>query len=101
MAPVCGQVEEDRNFTTLSGRDLMLARAEDLLACLSYKLGKLLRICPLHDPRRVMWQYPDLPPHETRFTADDHRPTHPPVVLLVIPSSPHPPSACQAHDSAS
>src|SRR5829696_410173 len=79
----------------------MLARAADLLACLSHKLGKLLRSCPLRDPRRVMWRYPDLPPHETRFTTDDHRPAHPPVVLLVIPSSAHPPSACQAHDPAS
>jgi hypothetical protein len=31
-----------------------------------------------------MWLYPDLPPHETRFTADNHPSAHLPVVLSAI-----------------
>jgi transposase len=47
VEPVFGQLKEDRGFTTLSLRGLVLARAEYLLACLAHNLGKLLRVCPL------------------------------------------------------
>jgi Transposase DDE domain len=47
VAPVFGQRKEDRGFTTLDLRGLVLARAEYLLACLVHNLGKLLRVCPL------------------------------------------------------
>ena len=47
VEPVFGQLKEDRGFTTLSLRGLLLARAEYLLACLAHNLGKLLRVCPL------------------------------------------------------
>jgi transposase len=47
VEPVFGQMKEDRGFTTLSLRGLVLARAEYLLACLAHNLGKLLRVCPL------------------------------------------------------
>jgi transposase len=47
VEPVFGQMKEDRGFTTLSLRGLVLASAEYLLACLAHNLGKLLRVCPL------------------------------------------------------
>ena len=47
VEPVFGQLKEDRGFTTLSVRGLILARAEYLLGCLAHNLGKLLRVCPL------------------------------------------------------
>jgi transposase len=46
VEPVFGQLKEDRGFTTLSLRGLVLARAEYLLACLAHNLGQLERICP-------------------------------------------------------
>ncbi len=50
VEPVFGQMKEDRGFTTLSLRGLVLARAEFLLACLAHNLGKLLRVCALPAP---------------------------------------------------
>jgi transposase len=47
IEPIFGQLKEDRGFTTLSLRGLVLARAEYLLACLAHNLGKLLRVCAL------------------------------------------------------
>ena len=47
VEPIFGQMKEDRGFTMLSLRGLVLARAEYLLACLAHNLGKLLRVCPL------------------------------------------------------
>jgi hypothetical protein len=47
VEPVLGQMKEDRGFTALSLRGLLLARAEYLLACLAHNLGKLLRVCPM------------------------------------------------------
>jgi transposase len=47
IEPIFGQVKDDRGFTVLSLRGLMLAKAEYLLACLAHNLGKLLRVCPL------------------------------------------------------
>ncbi len=47
VEPVFGQLKEDRGFTMLSLRGLVLASAEYLLACLAHNLGKLLRVCPL------------------------------------------------------
>ncbi len=47
VEPVCGQIKEDRSFTTVSRRGLGLAKAEYLLACLAHNLGKLLRVWPL------------------------------------------------------
>ncbi len=47
VEPVFGQLKEDRGFTTLSVRGLLLARAEYLLGCLAHNLGKLLCVCPL------------------------------------------------------
>ena len=47
VEPVFGQLKENRGFTTLSLRGLVLAKAEYLLACLAHNLGKLLRVCPL------------------------------------------------------
>jgi len=47
VEPVFGQFKEERGVTTLSLRGLLLARAEDLLACLAHNLGKLLRVGPL------------------------------------------------------
>jgi hypothetical protein len=46
-SPIFGQLKEDRGFTGLSLRGLVLAKAEYLLACLSHNLGKLLRVCAL------------------------------------------------------
>ena len=46
VEPVFGQLKEDRSFTTLSLRGLVLAKAEYLLACLAHNLGKLLRVWP-------------------------------------------------------
>lgn len=51
VEPVFGQLKEDRGFTTLSLRGLVLAKAEYLLACLAHNFGKLVRICPLPVPR--------------------------------------------------
>lgn len=51
--PVFGQIKEDRGFTTLGLRGLVLAKAEFLLACLAHNLGKLLRVCPLPTARPV------------------------------------------------
>lgn len=50
VEPVFGQLKEDRSFTTLSLRGLVLAKAEFLLACLAHNLGKLVRVCPLPAP---------------------------------------------------
>ena len=47
VEPVFGQLKEDRGFTTLSLRGLLLAKAEYLLGCLAHNLGKLLCVCPL------------------------------------------------------
>jgi transposase len=47
IEPFFGQLKEDRGFTTLSLRGLVLAKAEYLLACLAHNLGKLLRVCVL------------------------------------------------------
>jgi len=47
VEPVFGQLKENRGFTALSLRSLVLATGEYLLACLAHNLGKLLRICPL------------------------------------------------------
>ena len=47
IEPIFGQVKADRDFTMLSLRGLVLAKAEYLLACLAHNLGKLLRVCPL------------------------------------------------------
>jgi transposase len=47
IEPIFGQVKEDRGFTGLSLRGLVLARAEYVLACLAHNLGKLLRVCRL------------------------------------------------------
>lgn len=47
VEPVFGQFKEDRSFTTLSVRGLVLAKAEYLLGCLVHNLGKLLRVCAL------------------------------------------------------
>lgn len=47
VEPVFGQLKEDRGFTILNLRGLLLAKAEYLLACLAHNLGKLLRVCPL------------------------------------------------------
>jgi transposase len=46
VEPVFGQLKEDRSFSTLSLRGLLLAKAEYVLACLAHNLGKLLRVCP-------------------------------------------------------
>ncbi len=46
VEPVFGQLKEDRGFTTLSLRGLVLAKVEYLLACLAHNLGKLLRVWP-------------------------------------------------------
>jgi transposase len=46
VEPVFGQLKEDRGFTALSLRGLVLAKAEYLLACLAHNLGKLLRAWP-------------------------------------------------------
>jgi len=54
VEPVFGQLKEDRGFTTLSLRGLLLARAEYLLACLAHNLGKLLRVCPLPGARAAV-----------------------------------------------
>jgi transposase len=51
VEPVFGQIKEDRSFTSLSLRGLVLAKAEYLLACLAHNLGKLLRVCPLPHAR--------------------------------------------------
>jgi hypothetical protein len=45
IEPIFGQLKEDRGFTTLSLRGLVLAKAEYLLACLAHNLSKLLRVC--------------------------------------------------------
>lgn len=50
VEPVFGQLKEDRSFTTLSLRGLVLVKAEFLLACLAHNLGKLVRVCPLAAP---------------------------------------------------
>jgi hypothetical protein len=50
VAPVFGQLKEDRGFAGLSLRGFALARAEYLLACLAHNLGKLLSVCPLPTP---------------------------------------------------
>jgi transposase len=47
VEPIFGQVKEDRGFTALRLRGLLLARGEWLLACLAHNLGKLLRVCAL------------------------------------------------------
>jgi transposase len=47
IEPIFGQLKEDRGFTTLSLRGLVLAKAEYVLACLAHNLGKLLRVCTL------------------------------------------------------
>jgi transposase len=47
VEPIFGQFKEERGFTTLSLRGLLLAKAEYLLICLAHNLGKLLRVCPL------------------------------------------------------
>jgi transposase len=47
VEPVFGQLKQDRGFTALSLRGLVLATGEYLLACLAHNLGKLLRVCPL------------------------------------------------------
>jgi len=47
IEPIFGQLKEDRGFTVLSLRGLVLAKAEYLLACLAHNLGKLLRVCVL------------------------------------------------------
>jgi transposase len=47
VEPVFGQFKEDRSFTALSLRGLVLAKAEYLLACLAHNLSKLLRVWPL------------------------------------------------------
>ncbi len=47
IEPVFGQIKEDRGFTVLSLRGLVLAKAEYLLACLAHNFGKLLRVCTL------------------------------------------------------
>ncbi len=47
VEPVFGQFKEDRSFTALSLRGLVLAKAEYLLGCLAHNLGKLLCVCPL------------------------------------------------------
>jgi transposase len=46
VEPVFGQIKENRGFTTLSLRGLVLAKAEYLLACLVHNLGKLIRFGP-------------------------------------------------------
>ena len=46
VEPVFGQLKEDRSFTALTLRGLVLAKAEYLLACLAHNLGKLLRVWP-------------------------------------------------------
>jgi hypothetical protein len=46
VEPIFGQLKEDRGFTGLSVRGLVLAKAEYLLACLAHNLGKLLRGWP-------------------------------------------------------
>jgi transposase len=46
VEPVFGQLKEDRSFSTLSLRGLLLAKAEYVLACLAHNLGKLLRVWP-------------------------------------------------------
>ena len=53
VEPIFGQMKEDRGFSNLSLRGLVLARAEYLLACLAHNLGKLLRVCPLPNARLV------------------------------------------------
>jgi transposase len=50
VEPVFGQLKEDRSFTTLSLRGLVLAKAEFLLACVAHNLGKLVRVCALPAP---------------------------------------------------
>jgi hypothetical protein len=47
IEPIFGQLTEDRGFTTLSLRGLVLAKAEYVLACLAHNLGKVLRVCTL------------------------------------------------------
>jgi transposase len=47
IEPIFGQLKDDRDFTVLSLRGLVLAKAEYQLACLAHNLGKLLRVCPL------------------------------------------------------
>ena len=51
VEPVFGQFKEDRGFTALSLRGLVLAKAEYLLVCLVHNLGKLLRVCPVPTAR--------------------------------------------------
>jgi transposase len=55
IEPIFGQLKEDREFTALSLRGLVLAKAEYLLACLAHNLGKLLRVCvlPASEPATV------------------------------------------------
>jgi transposase len=45
VEPVFGQLKENRGFTGVSLRGLVLATGEYLLACLAHNLGKLLRVC--------------------------------------------------------
>jgi hypothetical protein len=47
IEPIFGQLKENRAFTMLSLRGLVLAKAEYLLACLAHNFGKLLRVCTL------------------------------------------------------
>lgn len=47
VEPVFGQLKEDRGFSSLSLRGLVLAKAEWLLMCLAHNLGKLLRVSAL------------------------------------------------------
>ena len=47
VAPIFGQIKEDRGFRAFGLRGLLLARGEWLLVCLAQNLGKLLRVCPL------------------------------------------------------
>jgi transposase len=47
VEPLFGQFKEDRGFTALRLRGLLLARGEWLLACLAHNLGKLVRVCRL------------------------------------------------------
>ncbi len=47
IEPIFGQLKEDRGFTGLSLRGLVLAKAEYLLGCLVHNFGKLLRVCTL------------------------------------------------------
>lgn len=47
VEPVFGQLKENRAFTALSLRGMILAKGEYLLACLAHNIGKLLRVWPL------------------------------------------------------